>query len=357
MVTVGAALGAPASSLAARCAGCDLGVSLHAATPRVTTSGRVELWCAPCARGERAPSVAAVEPPVDDAPAPRARSRRWLTGAAVGATALAATLLATGATGAPRARDAAASVAAAAATTIDGSAATRGALVPGAAGVVDVPAPDSDAPEHASVGTDDGLVAHEPALEPAAPRRPIPPIPLRDGEPLDEWMPTLRDWSHPVPGTSELIPTRATRFFGAERDGTDRPECGGGHCGVDLGGVPGQAVVAVAWGTVSKIQRDPDRRGGRYVRIEHPDFVFSSYFHLDRIAPDLAIGDEVEPGTPLGSLGTSGINVSTPHLHFSLELPTAGGATVFVDPSPYLARASVVPRTAALDAVVAPPGE
>ncbi len=165
-------------------------------------------------------------------------------------------------------------------------------------------------------------------------------------------MPTLRDWVHPVPGTSDLFPVRPNRLFGADRDGDDRPECGGGHCGVDLGGDRGQALVAVAWGTVSKIQREPNRRGGRYVRIEHPDFVYSSYFHLDRIAPDLAVGDEVEAGRPLGALGSSGIKVSSPHLHFGLELP-GRGASVFVDPSPYLARARVIERTDELDQRVA----
>jgi murein DD-endopeptidase MepM/ murein hydrolase activator NlpD len=327
--------------MAARCAGCDEPVSLTAA-PRVTGAGRVELWCGPCARGERPPVVAAVEP-IEPPPRPRRSMRRAIAGALGAVTAATVALVASGNATHP-ARPAAAGIAPTIAVADD---------VLDEVEVIDAADDTDDFGAH----VDDGPLDHHAAVEPGAPRRPIPEIPTRDGEPLDEWMPTLRDWVHPVPGTAELIPSRSTRFFGAERDGVDRPECGGGHCGVDLHGDVGQAVVAVAWGTVSKIQRDPNRRGGRYVRIEHPDFVYSSYFHLDRIAEDLVIGEEVEPGRALGSLGSSGINVSTPHLHFSLELPTAGGATIYVDPSPYLARASVFTRTADLDAVVAPPAD
>jgi murein DD-endopeptidase MepM/ murein hydrolase activator NlpD len=177
-------------------------------------------------------------------------------------------------------------------------------------------------------------------------------MPERDGEPYDEWFPTLRDWVHPVPGSPDVIPTKASRLFGATRDNHPniRSECGGGHCGVDLEGDRGQPVVAVAWGTVVRVQNDPDRLGGRYVRIEHPDFVYTSYFHLDRIAPGLKVGDEVEPGTPVGALGRSGIEVSMAHLHFALELPDDLGSHVhFVDPVPFLARAQVLARDAVPD--------
>ena len=180
------------------------------------------------------------------------------------------------------------------------------------------------------------LRADEPPPEP-------PEIPTRDGEPLDEWFPTLQIWVHPVPGSPDIVPTRGTRIFGAHRDGGGiRTECGRGHCGVDLEGVRGQDVVAVAWGTVVKIQRDPGGRGGRYVKIEHPDFVYTSYFHLDKIDEDIEIGMEVEPGTPLGELGASGIHISMPHLHFALEIVDKAQLR-FIDPVPFLFRAEVLP--------------
>lgn len=181
-----------------------------------------------------------------------------------------------------------------------------------------------------------GIAATE--ASPAA--APLPPIPERDGERLDEWYPTLRDWVHPVPGSTEIVPAKGSRLFGAARDHAANG-CGGGHCGIDLEGERGQPVVAVAWGTVVKIERNDASRGGRYVRIEHPDFVYTSYFHLDAIAPELEVGMEVDPGQPIGTLGRSGIRVSMPHLHLALEVPE--GATLrFIDPLPFLARSTVI---------------
>src|SRR5262249_10252386 len=57
-------------------------------------------------------------------------------------------------------------------------------------------------------------------------------IPRVNGQPLDEMFPSLVDWTHPVTGTSELMPEQPSRHFGAERVGIERPECGAGHCGV-----------------------------------------------------------------------------------------------------------------------------
>ncbi|MCB9563399.1 MAG: M23 family metallopeptidase [Kofleriaceae bacterium] len=274
------------------------------------------------ARGERAPVAVAADPP---APAPRRRRRPVIT-AAIGlgtAAALIAML------GPGSSRRAAARVTPPA---VDDRAAASAPLLGNRA---------ADAPP------DDDLLK--------GPEAPAPNLPERDGEPLDDWFPTLAEWVHPVPGTREVVPHQASRFFGAPRDGVDRPECGRGHCGVDLEGIRGQPVVAVAWGTVARIQLDPNRRGGRYVRIEHPDFVYTTYFHLDAVARDLHVGDEVEPGTPLGLLGRSGIKVSLPHLHFALEIPDAGSTEQvhFIDPSPFLARAQVLPR----DAVATPPSD
>lgn len=162
------------------------------------------------------------------------------------------------------------------------------------------------------------------------------------GESLEELLPTLADWVHPVPGSTEAFPLdRGSRRFGARREGVDRSECGRGHCGVDLDGPRGTPVVAVAWGWVVRIERRSDRRSGKYVRIEHPDFVYTSYMHLDSIASDLEVGDEVSPGDPLGTLGRTGIAHSAPHLHFSLEIPKGSHEELrYIDPEPFLRRAT-----------------
>src|SRR5262249_17502524 len=120
-------------------------------------------------------------------------------------------------------------------------------------------------------------------------------VPMRGGVRLDERFPSLRAWIHPVTGTSELMPEQAGRHFGAAREGIERPECGQGHCGVDLDGPRGRPIVAVAAGTVVRVEHSElglDGRSGRYVRIEHDDGTLTSYMHMDDIA-DLRVGDRV----------------------------------------------------------------
>lgn len=157
-------------------------------------------------------------------------------------------------------------------------------------------------------------------------------------EPLEERLPTLTDWVFPVAGSTEPFPLKPTRQFGADRDGRGSPLCGRGHCGVDLDGPRGTPVVAVAWGVVTRIERRGHRSSGKYVGIQHPDSVLTAYMHLDDIAENLQLGDEVNPGDVLGTLGRTGIKHSAPHLHFSLAVPS-GNRFVYIDPAPYLERA------------------
>ena len=177
------------------------------------------------------------------------------------------------------------------------------------------------------------------------------PIPRVDGQRLDDLFPSLVDWIHPVTGAAELYPEQASRHFGARREGIDRPECGEGHCGVDLDGPRGRAVVAVADGTVVRVERHEfglDGRSGRYVRIEHEDGTLTSYMHLDSIAPGLEVGDHVDGGQQIGTLGATAVYSAAPHLHFSLEIPNQAGQhgdntnTHYVDPAPFLMRAKIV---------------
>jgi len=169
-------------------------------------------------------------------------------------------------------------------------------------------------------------------------------VPLKDGEPLDSWYPTLHDWVHPVAASRERVPSRSGRWFGAPRVGVEREECGAGHCGVDLGGPRGQPILAVAWGVVVRVEHSwmgRDGRSGRYVRLEHPDGVYTSYMHLDDIATGLEVGDEVEAGQMVGTLGKSGIVHGMHHLHFSLEVP-GEPRPLYIDPAPFLRRARVL---------------
>lgn len=177
------------------------------------------------------------------------------------------------------------------------------------------------------------------------------PMPVWDGIPLDEVYPSLRGWIHPVTDAKEIVPDSGSRRFGSRRDGILRDECGAGHCGVDLDGPRGQPMVAVAAGKVVRVEHSElgrDGRSGRYVRIEHNDGTLTAYMHLDEIAEGISVGDRVDAGQYIGTLGATAIFSSRPHCHFSLELPLDAGThgdntkTRYIDPSPFLARSRVV---------------
>jgi len=56
-----------------------------------------------------------------------------------------------------------------------------------------------------------------------------------------------------------------------------------------------------------------------YVRVLHDDGSMALYAHLDADAIDVAIGQKVNRGDPLGRSGTTGFS-SGPHLHFVLQI-------------------------------------
>lgn len=178
------------------------------------------------------------------------------------------------------------------------------------------------------------------------------PIKEIDGRPLDEKFPSLQHWIHPVSASHELLPKLKARLFGVERKGVERAECGEGHCGIDLDGPRGRPLVAVADGTIVKIERRArggDGKSGKFVKIRHDDEVFTSYMHMDDIADGLVVGQRIEAGGYIGTLGATAVYSAPPHLHFSLEIPRKLGQdgdhsnTYYVDPAPFLARATIVP--------------
>jgi murein DD-endopeptidase MepM/ murein hydrolase activator NlpD len=146
-------------------------------------------------------------------------------------------------------------------------------------------------------------------------------------------------WVHPLPGPRRM-PRRDSRVFGAERPG-DRPiECRSGHCGVDIGGDRwGEPVVAVADGVVARVNSDPNRSGGKYVRIAHRDgAVTTHYFHLAAIPPHLTDGTRVRAGQLIGLVGDTGVDESGPHLHFAISVrPTPLATEHYIDPEPLIA--------------------
>jgi len=168
------------------------------------------------------------------------------------------------------------------------------------------------------------------------------PLPYADNEGIQRIYAAHRGtWIHPVVEAAEHVPSRSTRRFGARRPG-DRPaECGGGHCGVDLEGPRGTPIVAVRDGIVAGIVNDPNRPSGKYVKVLHDDGTSSFYMHLDEALGGLMRGDRVHAGDIIGSLGTTGIHSSVPHLHFAFRLPRDGGDR-YIDPAPLLATSRVL---------------
>lgn len=153
-------------------------------------------------------------------------------------------------------------------------------------------------------------------------------------------------WQHPLAG-ARLLPSHDGRRFGAHRDGNRPEECGMGHCGVDLGHDQGAVVHAAADGVVGRVVRRASGRAGRFVSIEHAGALRTQYMHLDEIREDLLPGMSIRGGDPLGTVGTTGVLRSGPHLHFTLA-QQQGERMWFIDPEPLLRHALVRAQDAPL---------
>lgn len=184
-----------------------------------------------------------------------------------------------------------------------------------------------------------------PAIEEARPKTELLSLtiePLELVEPSTDPLAEGESWVHPVIGTEKPIPKKRTRLFMAERPGERPEECGEGHCGVDLDAPRGTPVVAIREGIIEKVADDSDAKGGRYVWVFHEDIgLRTEYFHFDEIAPDIRAGEPVQAGQWLGSLGSTGIEHSQPHLHFTVR--DASQEMRYIDPLPWLEEASILP--------------
>jgi murein DD-endopeptidase MepM/ murein hydrolase activator NlpD len=125
--------------------------------------------------------------------------------------------------------------------------------------------------------------------------------------------PLAAPFAKPVPGD----PTSA---FGLRRFFNDEPRAP--HSGLDLRASTGTAVKASGPGAV--VFAGDLYFSGRTVILDHGGGLFTIYAHLSRI--DVAEGDEVGRGAPIGLSGATG-RVTGPHLHWGTRV----GSTV-VDP-------------------------
>jgi len=117
----------------------------------------------------------------------------------------------------------------------------------------------------------------------------------------------------------------------APRDGGERQ-----HKGIDIFARRGTQVVAVSDGIISYIGDQP--KGGHCLWLTTENGSSFYYAHLDRWAPGIYEGMEVESGDLLGFVGNTGNALTTPsHLHFAVNQNDE-----MVNPYPMLERAVTV---------------
>src|SRR5262249_17434865 len=93
-------------------------------------------------------------------------------------------------------------------------------------------------------------------------------------------------------------------------------------------------VSAAAAGEVT--HAGPAGTYSNLVTVRHQNGVETRYAHLS--ATSVKVGDRVEPGQPIGAVGTTGYSTG-PHLHF--EVRKDGQP---IDPAPLLPINTVLPR-------------
>ncbi len=110
---------------------------------------------------------------------------------------------------------------------------------------------------------------------------------------------------------------------------------GSGHQGVDIGSALGQEVYAVESGVLYRQWTDPaDSAAGNGWGLDGDSSAMYRYYHLDRFADGVALGDRVDRGQVIGYVGDTGN--ATPsgwHLHFEVR---PGPDHTPVDPVPLL---------------------
>jgi hypothetical protein len=116
-------------------------------------------------------------------------------------------------------------------------------------------------------------------------------------------------------GTPSIMPTSGwlSSGFGNRKD----PFTGkwSSHPGLDIIGIPGQAIVATAAGTVT--MAGPYQNWGNVVEIDHGKGLHTFYAHNASVA--VRPGDKVKRGQKIATLGSTGRSTG-PHCHYGILL-------------------------------------
>lgn len=107
---------------------------------------------------------------------------------------------------------------------------------------------------------------------------------------------------------------RQSGWFGSQRVYQGQP--GGYHSGADIALPTGAPVTAPADGVVVLATATPFTLEGRLLILDHGAGLSSAFLHLSRI--DVADGETVHQGQPIGAVGATG-RVTGPHLHWGIQ--------------------------------------
>jgi murein DD-endopeptidase MepM/ murein hydrolase activator NlpD len=142
----------------------------------------------------------------------------------------------------------------------------------------------------------------------------------------------------PLNGTQLRMPVVGIGVRNLNDSWHDPREGGRVHKGIDIFAPKGTEVVAVADGIVSYI--GDQKLGGHCLWLTTENGASFYYAHLDRWAPGLYEGMEVQAGDLLGFVGNTGNALHTPsHLHFGVN-----ESDEMVNPYPLLTHAVTVAR-------------
>lgn len=122
---------------------------------------------------------------------------------------------------------------------------------------------------------------------------------------------------HPLDGAPLRFPLEFTRITSAFSDARLHPilHQSRPHLGVDFAAPAGTPVRAIG---PAAVRFNGVQSGfGNHVELDHGTGFVSTYSHLQRIAPELAVGAEVKRGQLVGWVGQTGL-ATGPHLHFAI---------------------------------------